>query len=255
MLNLIGLGLYDEWDLSLKAVDAMRKSKRVYLESYTSYYNGSQEALDIICGQKVTKLTRADVEEHPEKTILNPKDLKAGDVSLLVFGDPLVATTHSDLYLRAKKAGIPVTVIHNSSIYSAIGETGLQLYKFGRTITIAYPEGKYFPMSPYDGLAENLKSHLHTLCLLDVKAAVGRYMSVNEGIHLLSKMEDEKRLGHFTPKTMCVGVARLGGDATIRYATAEELLKIDFGGPPHALIVPGKLHFLEEDMLKTYSMR
>jgi diphthine synthase len=247
MLNLIGLGLHDERDLSLKAVDAMRASERVYLEGYTSYFNGSLERLGELCGKDVVVLTRKDVEESPEKTVLAP-----GEVSLLVLGDPLVATTHSDLVLRADRLGIKVKVIHSSSVYSAIGETGLALYSFGKTITVAYPEGKYFPTSPYDGLKNNLQRGLHTLCLLDVKADEKRYMTVNEGIELLSRMEGEKKQNVFRPDTRCVGVARLGGDVVIKYGTAERLAKEDFGGPPHTLIVPGKLHFMEEDMLKRH---
>ena len=41
------------------------------------------------------------------------------------------ATTHTDLELRARQAGIPVRVIHNASIMNAVGVCGLQLYRFG----------------------------------------------------------------------------------------------------------------------------
>jgi diphthine synthase len=244
MLRLIGLGLHDEGDLSLKAVEAIRASDRVYLESYTSFFNGSLERLGEICGRPVVPLGRADLEERPQENVL-----AGGEVSLLVMGDPLVATTHSDLVLRADRLGIKVGVIHSSSVYSAVGETGLQPYSFGRTVTIAYPEGKYFPLSPYDGLADNKARGLHTLCLLDVKAEEGRYMSVNEGICLLLRMEGERRRGLFADDTLCVGAARLGGDATIRSGAAGRLMAEDFGGPPHVLIVPGKLHYVEEEML------
>ena len=244
MLYLIGLGLHDEKGLSLRALEALKSSDRVYFESYTSFFNGSLDGIGRLCGKGIVSLKRADLEERPEENVLKP-----GDVSLLVMGDPLVATTHSDLILRAGKLGIGVKIIHSASVYSAIGETGLQLYMFGKTVTIAYPEGKYFPTSPYDGLRENAERGLHTMCLLDVKADEGRYMTVNEGIGLLLRMEDEKGQKRFTKDTMCVGVARLGGDAVMKYGTAKKLLGEDFGGPPHVLIVPGKLHFVEEEML------
>jgi diphthine methyl ester synthase len=56
----------------------------------------------------------------------------------LVVGDAFCATTHSDLFLRAinlgilfSYIGIEVKVIHNASIVSAVGCTGLQVYRFG----------------------------------------------------------------------------------------------------------------------------
>lgn len=250
MLYLVGLGLYDENDLSLRAVEALKASDRVYLEGYTSKSYVDLDHLTELCGREVTVLSRADVEEKPEDNVLKP-----GTASLIVMGDPLVATTHSDLVLRAEKAGKEVKIIHSSSVYSAVAETGLQLYKFGKTTTIAYPEGDYFPKSPYDALWENKKTGLHTLCLLDVKAEQEKYMSVAEGLELLLKMEEARLQNQFKPDTKCVGVARLGGDTVIRYGTAKQLKREDFGGPPHILIVLGKLHFVEEEMLARFRVR
>jgi diphthine synthase len=52
---------------------------------------------------------------------------------------------------------------------------------------------------------------------------------------------------------LCIGVARLGShEPKIICASAGELLKKDFGEPLHALIVPGKLHFVEEDAIKQW---
>jgi diphthine synthase len=161
MLYLVGLGLHDENDISLKGLQALKQSDRVYLESYTSFFNGSLERLSTLCGKDVIPLKRSDLEEHPEENVLKP-----GEVSLLVLGDPLVATTHSDIILRAEKLKIPVKVIHSSSVYSAVGETGLQNYKFGRTISLAYPEPNHFATSPYDYLKENKMRGLHTLAYL-----------------------------------------------------------------------------------------
>lgn len=48
-------------------------------------------------------------------------------MALLVVGDPFSATTHTDLSLRAKEAGIPCQVVHNASIMNAVGCTGLQV--------------------------------------------------------------------------------------------------------------------------------
>jgi len=247
-LNLVGLGLYDENDLTLRGLEALKRSDKLFLEAYTGFFNGDLKRLSELCGKEIIPLKRSDVEEKPEESVLK----HAGETSFLVLGDPLVATTHSDLLLRAEKLGIKVNIIHGSSVYSAVGETGLQIYKFGRTISIAYPEEKHLPKSPYDNLKENKQAGLHTLCLLDVKADIGKYMTVNEGIDLLLKMESERMQNQFRKDTLCVGVARLGGDTVIKYGAAEKIMGEDFGGPPHILIVPGKLHFIEEEMLARF---
>jgi diphthine synthase len=51
-----------------------------------------------------------------------------------------------------------------------------------------------------------------------------------------------------------IGCSKLGNpDFKIKYAKLSDLLKKDLGEPLHCLIVPGKLHFIEEDMLKLFS--
>lgn len=247
---MIGLGLHNIQDMSLHALSVLKKADKIYAEFYTNAYNSEIPEIEKLSGKKVTILKRSDLEENAEKNVLSrPKK----NVVLLVGGDPMVATTHSDIVLRAKKLGIKTKIIHASSVYSAVAETGLQIYKFGRTASIPYPEGNYFPTSPYDILKENQKTGAHTLMLLDVRAEEGRYMTVAEAIDLLLKMEETRKEGIFSSGTLCVGVARLGGDSLIRAGPAREVKRLDFGPPPHALIIPGKLHFMEEEMLNSFA--
>lgn len=50
---------------------------------------------------------------------------------------------------------------------------------------------------------------------------------------------------------MCVGVARLGADdQKICAATLRQLVSCDLGAPLHSLVVTGRLHPLEVDMLR-----
>jgi diphthine synthase len=251
MLHFLGLGLYDEKDMSLRALETLRSADAVYAEFYTNPFQGDVSRIEALAGKPVRVLSRQDLEEHPEDNVL--RDSKQKDVVLLVGGDPMVATTHSDLILRARKMGVEVKIVHASSIISAVAESGLQIYKFGRTASIPYPEGNYFPTSPYDTLRENIRNGAHTLFLLDIKADEKRYMSVSEAVGLLLRMEDAKKGGVFYESTLCVGLARLGGGSKIRAGAAKDVMKADFGGPPHALIVPGKLHYMEEEMLKAFS--
>jgi diphthine synthase len=252
MLYLVGLGINSEKDLSLKGLETLKKCDKVYAEFYTNYTNADMGKLGSQIGKEITVLSRQGVEEKAEENLL--KESWESDVALIVSGDPMVATTHIDLILRARKKDIKCTVIHSSSVYSAIAECGLQIYKFGRTASIAYPEGNYFPTSPYDLLKDNLSLGMHTLFLLDVKAAENRFMTINEGIKLLMEMEEKKKENIFSLDSLCIGVARLGSeDVVIRAGKASELLKEDFGKPPHCLIVPGKLHFMEEEALNAFS--
>lgn len=79
------------------------------------------------------------------------------------------ATTHTDLLLRAASRKIPTQTIHNASIMTALGSTGLQLYNFGQSISLPFYTDSWKPGSWYDRLEENLKMGMHTLVLLDIK--------------------------------------------------------------------------------------
>ena len=45
-LYLIGLGLADETDVSIKGLEIIKKSNRIYLESYTSVLGVNKEKLE-----------------------------------------------------------------------------------------------------------------------------------------------------------------------------------------------------------------
>ena len=121
------------------------------------------------------------------------KEAKIKDVAFLSAGDPLIATTHSEMLIEAKKAGIKTTVIHSSSILSAApGIAGLQAYKFGKVTTIPFTEENYFPHSPYLAIKANMDSKLHTLVLLDIRAHENRYMTANQGMEYLLQAETDK---------------------------------------------------------------
>ncbi len=250
-LYLIGLGLGGAKDISLRGLEAVQKADKVYLENYTSILQCPTAELEKTLGCKVILADREMVEQKAETTILQAA--ADGDAVLLVLGDPLVATTHADLVLRAQKSNIPVHIIHNASVVSAIGATGLQPYKFGKVTSIPFAD-KEIAETPYKVLAENLKIGAHTLFLLDLKPQENKYLSVNDAIDCLLKLELKLKAKLFTRDTFCVGVARLGAkDQVIKAGKAKDLAKLDFGKPVHCLIVPGVLHFMEEDFLKQFS--
>lgn len=248
-LYFIGLGLGNEKDITINGLEAVRKCDLVYLENYTSILNCTKEQLEKFYGKKIILARRNLVEEDNNEVIENAK---TKNVAFLIAGDPFAATTHIDLFLRAKKEGIKCSVMHNTSVITAVGITGLQIYKFGKTTSIPLENENI--ESPYDALKENLSLGLHTLFLLDLNPDEEKFMSVNDAIRYLLKAELKRNEKIFSEKTVCVGCARIGSENQIvKAGSAKDLLKINFGKPVHCLIVPGKLHFMEEEALKLYS--
>lgn len=250
MLVFIGLGLHGE-GISLQGLREAKQADVVYAELYTSLVPQLDlRQLEQTIGKPIRVIGREVVEENPLEIL---EAAKEGKVAFLVPGDPMVATTHVDLRLRAARAGVETKVVHAASIHSAApGMAGLQSYKFGRSATVPFPEQR--SSTPYEVLAENLERGLHTLLLLDVKGEGGRAMSANEAIEVMLGLESELRRGAFTPETLVVVVARAGSDnALVRADRARRLLELDFGPPPHVLIVPGRLHFLEAEALRVFA--
>ena len=163
MFYLIGLGLGDEKDISLKGLEAIKSSSKVYLEHYTSLLGVDPDRLSNFYGKQVILADREMVESEADRLLENANN---DDVSFLVVGDPFGATTHSDIVLRARQKDIKVKVIHNASIMNAIGCIGLALYSYGISVSIVFFTETWKPDSWYSKIADNRSRGLHTLCLL-----------------------------------------------------------------------------------------
>jgi diphthine synthase len=162
-----------------------------------------------------------------------------------------MATTHVDLRIRAEKQGIKTRVIHGASIISAaIGLSSLQNCKFGKSVTIPFPQENVISETPYKTILENKVMGLHTLCLLDLKVEEKCYMTIKEGLELLLAVEKGKKKHVATLNTLVVGIARAGSPTPIvKTGYLGELIDYDFGVPPHTLIFPSRLHFMEAEAL------
>jgi diphthine synthase len=249
MLTFIGLGLSDERDISVKGLEAVRSAERVYLECHTSRLTGTTiSAMEEFYGRTVIPLTREEMEVRPGEILACAMD---HDVALLCGGDPMVSTTHADLRLRAKAAGVETWIIHGASIQSAIsGLTGLQNYRFGKPTSIPFPSGSWFPTTPLSTILANLALHLHTLAYLDIQGE--RLMTVKEGIALLGEMA--ARISRPAPDFF-VGVARAGSsDALVAAGSGARLANLSFGPPLHILVVPADLHPVEQEYLEAFSL-
>jgi len=242
-LSLISIGLSDEMDLSLKALEEVRNCDLLYFEAYTTKLNTSVSALRTLFGKDVAELRRSDLEEASKEMIEKAKSRRIG---ILVGGDCLTATTHISLIIEAKRMGVPTRIIHGSSILTAVAETGLSLYKFGRTVTMPLPEkGSAKPV--IEAVCDNLEHGLHTLILLDIDVESDRFVTVNDALKVLFKSDIIEQINE---ETLVIGLSKLGwSESLIAVGKASDIAGRDFGEPPHALIIPGKLHFVEEEAL------
>mmetsp|Transcript_4532 Transcript_4532/g.13061 ORF Transcript_4532/g.13061 Transcript_4532/m.13061 type:complete len:284 (-) Transcript_4532:2750-3601(-) len=268
VLYIIGLGLSDEKDITVRGLELVRQADAIYLEAYTSILGGvPKERLEEFYGKPVTVADRGMCENDADELIVEPA--KEKNIAFLVVGDPVCATTHTDLVLRAKAVGVKVEMVHNASIMGAAGAAGLQLYNYGQTVSIPFFDDKWRPTSFYNKIKYNRQGGMHTLCLLDIKVKEPdfdammkgrteflppRYMSVNVAAEQLLEAEEKHGEGVYDgKKTLCVGLARMGQPTQqIVAGTLEELTNANLGGPLHSLIICGELHDLEVDIVREY---
>lgn len=271
MLYLIGTGLYSYENLTIEGLKAIEKSKFVYIDYYTSKLGTDISELESKLNKKIIIADRELLEQSDE--ILN--NAKENDVSLLVIGDPIAATTHNSFRIDAMQKGIKVSIIHNASVFTAVANTGLELYKFGATCSISYPNNGVYGKVAYNIIEKNLKNDMHTLCLMDIKinqiddkdymdyikTGVKKYMpdrfmipyEAIEILEILEKEENKKIIDNNTKIFVC---SRLGApDEKIISGTIEELKKIKYDKPLYCMVIPSKnMHFVEEDFYNLFNI-
>ncbi|MBI2079816.1 diphthine synthase [Candidatus Micrarchaeota archaeon] len=235
-LTLIGTGI--NFDLTLSAIEELKKCDEIYIETYTNLIEQERIAqLEKLINKKIKVLPRSEVESD-----FLVKRARTAKIALLASGDPLTATTHITLILDAKKAGIGVNTIHNSSIYTvAAGKSGLQIYRFGKTATLVNPRPNYAPSSSLEIVRQNQKLNLHSLVLLDTEP---KPMEAKVALEMLKEFK------------FAVVLSRLGEkDEGISYGKVVDLPKNEkkLGKSPFTIIIPApKLHPLEEEFLELF---
>ena len=273
VLYLIGLGLCNEKDITVRGLEYIKQSDYIYMEYYTSILGIDSTKLEEYYGKKIILADREMIEIGFDKEIL--EKAKTSKVSLLVVGDPFSATTHIDLYLRCIHEGVKVEVVNNASILNSIGITGLSLYRFGETVSIPFFTEKWRPYSFYDKICRNYNNDFHTLVLLDIKVkeiseenlAKGkkiyekpRFMTVNQALEeLLEASEKSENIienkGLITEENLCYGVARIGSESQIvKAGKIKDIIKFDFGKPLHSVVICAKtLSSIEKEVVEFYS--
>ena len=246
MLWFVGLGISGTRSIPIEVVKIIQEADFVYLEAFTSPISKQHEdeIKNMVNGSfKIAK--RWLVEDGQE--ILNAS--KSSTVVLLSYGDPYVATTHIELRTRAKLENIETNTIHSASaITSMIGEAGLQLYKVGRVVTIM--NEKKSTITPYTTIFKNLTQGLHSVLLLEYNQDENYFLDPNNAISNLLDVEKEQKRNVVNKDTFAIVASRIGFETQkITSGKFSNLLEVDFGEPPHSIIITGKLHFTESDAI------
>ena len=245
MLWFVGLGVSGGESIPVEVVKVIQNADIVYLESFTSPIHNEEKIKSLTSGNfKIAK--RWLVEDGQE--IL--RTAKVSNVVLLSYGDPYIATTHIELRTRAKLEKIETKTIHSASaITSMVGEAGLQFYKIGRIVTIM--NEKKSLLTPYTTIFKNLLQGLHTILLLEYNEAENYFLDPKNAISDLLEVEKEQKRNVVNENTFAVVASRIGFKTQmITAGKFSNLLKINFGEPPHSIIITGKLHFTESDAMK-----
>jgi len=266
VLNLIGLGLGNEKDITVNGLEAIKNSDEVYLEHYTSIIqDASIEDLEKYYGTNI-KVASRDLIEKEIDSILD--SAKEKTISFLIVGDVFGATTHTDIVLRAEEKQVIVNIFNNASILNAVGNVGLELYKFGKTTSMVFFEDNWKPRNVYDSIKLNKTISAHTLVLLDIKVAEPsiedlkkglskakkpRFMTINQALDQLLELESTYKENVISEDTLVVGIAKLNSkEQIIKTGSIKDLIKTDFGDPIHCLIIPDTLHFIEEEAINRF---
>lgn len=236
MLYLIGLGLNGK-GISLEGLEILKNCEKVYLENYTVDFPYLEKDLEKVVKKKIISLGRERVESN-EIVV----EAKKENVALLIYGSPLTATTHVSIIEDAKKNKVKYKILYSGSIFDAIAETGLQIYKFGKITSIPKWQKNFTPNSFVEVLKENKKIDAHSLILIDIG------LDLKDALEELEKSAEEKDL-KIGKILVC---SQLGTESKkIIYGEIKHL-KNKIVKKPYCLIIPGKLHILEKEILERF---
>ena len=245
-LSFVGLGLGAK-GITLEGVEEMIAADVIYLEYYTTPHEPQLlKQVQVATGKSFTIVDRQFVEDGSK--ILS--DAEGGKVVLAVLGDPMIATTHNELRVRAIRRGVETRVVHSTTIASAAASaSGLHSYKFSRTVTVTREAvGKL--AQAYHLLHQNLLEGAHTLLLLEYDVQGGQGVTPGDAIAGLLLAEANFKRGVVSEDTFAIMLSRLGReDSALAAGSFSELSKRSAGMPPHCIVIPGKLHFTEEEAI------
>jgi diphthine synthase len=250
MLWFVGTGINGYRGLSIGALDVLRKCDIVYIERFTGALSEVDlQGLNSLLEMHTIPVQRWFVEDG--RDLLEAARTK--DVALVTYGDPLIATTYSELRSRATKNSIKTAILHSASgITSIIGESGLHVYKFGRMVTMM--SELHSAVTVYNTIFQNLLAGSHTLILTEYnhndESKEPFFLDPSSVFKMLLDAERAHKQEVFSDDTFAVVASRVGmQDQKITSGKVKSLMKLEFGIGPHSVIITGALHFTETQAL------
>ncbi len=247
MLWFVGLGISGAKSIPHEALEVLSKADIVYLEQFTSPIGKSDLS-------KIKKMTNGEFKAAKRWLVEDGNEIlkkaKRKKVVLLSYGDPYIATTHIELRTRAIQEKIKTHSIHaSSSLTSMIGECGLQFYKVGKIATIMSEMNSL--TTPYYVIYKNIIEGNHTVLLLEYNQDKDFFLNPKDALLGLIETEKGQKRNVIDYSTYAIVASRIGfKDQSIISGKISSLKKMNFGKPPHTVIIPGRLHFTESDALK-----
>lgn len=238
MFYLIGLGL-NTGNISENSKKIILCCNKVYLENYTVDFPYKIEELEQELQIKLILANREFVES--EKII---EESKEEDIALLVYGSPLIATTHISLIKKAKEQNIPYKIEYNSSIFDAIAETGLQIYKFGKIASMPKWAKSFQPTSFMEIIKQNQRINAHSLLLIDIG------LELKEALNELKIAAQQEKVC-LDKIVICSSLG--SNNSKILYGKIEDLINLEIE-KPYCIILHSELHFLEKEILEEFEV-
>ena len=132
---------------------------------------------------------------------------------------------------ECRKKNIKYKILYAGSVFDAVAESGLSLYKFGKTTSLPKWQKNYTPKSFVDIIKENKKIGAHTLLLIDI------------GLEFADarKQLDECDFD-FGKIIVC---SRLGDKSKFYYGKLEEIPH-DKVKKPYCIVIPSEMNEVEK---------
>uniref|UniRef100_A0A7C4BBH9 Diphthine synthase n=1 Tax=Ignisphaera aggregans TaxID=334771 RepID=A0A7C4BBH9_9CREN len=255
MLRLIGIGLSIDM-LPLGNLKKILSCDEIVVDSYTSIWFPSAYLLTsllIQLGKTVIIAPRNYLEGSEVKNLI--KRALDKEVCILVTGDPLIATTHSSIITEALANNVEVEVVPAASIFNvSISLSCLQVYRFGKIVTVVSPKNGIVYEYPYDVIKMNRLQNLHTLLLLEIDVEKNYYMKPYEAIKILLDIQERREENIISLKDIAIILGDvLSCRQKIWILTIEEILRMQYEflyNKLYTMIIPSrKLHPVEEECL------
>ena len=108
--------------------------------------------------------------------------------------------------------------------------------------------------TPYYVTYSNAIAGNHTVLLLEYNQDAKFFLEPVNALSYLLETEKEQKRKIISPSTFVIIASRIGfKNQKIIAGKSSNLLKQNFGKPPHSIIIPGRLHFTESDALKIFA--